>query len=108
MNKNEYPIDLGKPMSSGMVAMPEKSSKKEKYYPSIYLDWDDKYDLPDSGVMEVRFKKRSETNRTQEGKTSQSVDLEILEILDVESDDSDAKTESGDKALDRYRNEGGK
>jgi len=105
---DKYPIDLGKPMNGGLATMPEphsKKGKKEKYYPSLYLDWDDDYDLPKSGVMEVRFKKRSETNRSQDGKTTQSVEIEIREILGVESDKEESDEESGDKALDRYRSE---
>jgi hypothetical protein len=108
---DKYPIDLGKPMNVGgpvSVSEPSKpSKKKEKYYPSLYLDWDDDYELPESGVMEVRFKKRSETNRSQDGKTSQSVEIEIREILDVESEEEEATEESGSDALDKYRNEGG-
>ena len=106
---NKYPIDLGKPMGEP-VPTPDLAppKKKEKYYPSLYLDWDDDYELPDEGVMEVRFKKRSETNRTTDGKTTQSVELEIRAILDVESEEKESEEESGDKALDRYRSEGGK
>lgn len=76
--------------------------EKKKSYPCLYLDWDNKYDLPDSGVMEVRFKKRSETTRKYEGDTSQSVELEILEIVDVEPAE-EAGEESPGEALDRYR-----
>jgi hypothetical protein len=109
MHDDKYPIDLGKPMG-GQIATesPKPSKKKEKYYPSLYLDWDDDYELPRSGVMEVRFKKRSETNRTSDGKTTQSVEIEIMEILDVEADEAKSEQESGEKALDRYRSEGGK
>lgn len=104
---DKYPIDLGKPMNGGLVSMPEppKKGKKEKYYPSLYLDWDDDYDLPESGVMEVRFKKKSETNRSQDGKTTQNVEIEIRAILSVESEKEESDEESGDKALDRYREE---
>jgi hypothetical protein len=101
-----YPIDLGKSMSSpsAPLSVVEKPNK-EKYYPCLYLDWDEKYDLPSEGVMEVRFKKKSETTRNYEGKTTQSVELEIQEILDVESTGTKEKEETADRALDRYRNE---
>jgi len=105
---SDYPIDLGKTMDSPIaVSAPEpmKSSKeKEKYYPCLFLDWDEKYDLPDEGVMEVRFRKKSETNRTSDKGTSQSVELEIREILDVESE-SDEETEHAGDVLDKYRSE---
>jgi hypothetical protein len=109
MIHDKFPIDLGKPMSgTPMATNPEPSDKKEKYYPTLYLDWDEDYELPKEGVMEVRFKKRSETNRTSDGKTTQSVELEVCEILDVESDEEEATEESGGDAIDRLRNEGGK
>jgi hypothetical protein len=111
MNSDKYPIDLGKPMNSGgpISTEPQEAKKKEKYYPSLYLDWEDDYELPESGVMEVRFKKRSETNRSQDGKTTQSVEIEIREILEVTPDKkAKSESESGEKALDRYRDEAGK
>lgn len=103
----EMPIDLGKGMDYP-PSMPEKMPSKEKYYPCLFLDWDEKYDLPAEGVMEVRFRKKSETNREDDRGTHQSVELEIREILDVESEADEDMEESGGDALDRYRNEGGK
>ena len=104
--KEKYPIDLGKPMNGIAVPVsptPSKKAKKEKYYPSLYLDWDQDYELPEEGILEIRFKKRSETNRSADGKTTQSVELEMREILDVESESSEGDEESGADALDRYR-----
>jgi hypothetical protein len=102
----ELPIDLGKPMG-GPISLPEPSTaspKKEKYYPCLFLDWDNEYDLPESGIMEVRFVKKSETTRTRDGETSQSVELEIRAIIDVESEAKEKK-ESGGDALDKYKEE---
>lgn len=89
----------------GPIDVATKPSKppKEKYYPCLYLDWDDEYDLPSEGIMEVRFKKKSETIRDSDGKRTQSVELEIQEILDVESEAEDVQETAGE-ALDRYRN----
>jgi hypothetical protein len=102
MPHDKYPIDLGKSMSGELV--PIKDNPREKHYPCLYLDWDGDYDLPDEGVMEVRFKKRSETNRTSDGKTTQSVEIEVREILYVEAEEGEEE-ESGSSALDRYRKE---
>lgn len=100
-----YPIDLGKKMSGGPIAVEvPPPEKREKYYPCLYLDWDDEYDLPASGEMTVRFRKKSETTRTGERGTSQSVELEIREILDVEADKT-SKKESASEALDKYKKE---
>jgi hypothetical protein len=54
----EYPIKLGKKMGGPEVAsMPMHDMKDEPFYPTLHLDWDSKYDLPDSGTMTVRFRK---------------------------------------------------
>lgn len=106
----KYPIDLGKKMDSTMPkSVSSKKNKNEKYYPSLYLDWDDKYDLPDSGTMTVKFRKTSETNTTRSGeKSRQSVSLDILEITDTKAEkvsDKESKEESGEEALDRHMDE---
>jgi hypothetical protein len=105
MPNEKMPIDLGKPMG-GPMSKPEPMSvnTKEKYYPCLYLDWDDEYDLPESGVMEVRFVKKSETTRTNSEGKSQSVELEIREILDVEAEADEEEEPAGD-VLDKYRKE---
>lgn len=88
--------------------MPKESSEKNKnhkYYPSLHLDWDDKYDLPDSGTMTVKFRKTSETNTTRPGdKSRQSVSLDILEITDTKAGkEKEPEEESGSDALDRMK-----
>jgi len=100
------PIDLGKESSGPCcVDMPSPSERK-KYYPSLYLDWDDEYNLPKSGTMVVRFKKRSETTRETDKETSQSVELEILSIEDVKADkENKSDREGGSEALDKYKKE---
>jgi hypothetical protein len=101
---HDYPIDLGKGMNNGPVEiMP--SPRKEKYYPCLFLDWDEKYELPESGHMHVSFRKKSETNREDDRGTHQSVELEIREILDVEADKKSKKERSGSEALDEYKKE---
>lgn len=96
-----YPIDLGKSMDLGPTEAAKEPTKE--YYPSLYLDWDSDYQLPDEGEMTVHFKKRSQTTRKEKDKTKQTVELDIVEILDVESTGAEAEEESGGKALDRYR-----
>ena len=101
------PIDLGK-ASNGpcCVDVTYPPAEKKKYYPSLYLDWDDEYHLPKSGTMVVRFHKRSETTRETDKETSQSVELEILSIEDVKADkDAKKDRESGGEALDKYKEE---
>lgn len=83
---------------------PARGYDDKKYYPSLYLEWDDDYELPDSGVMMVRFKKRSQTDRTTDKGTQQTVELDITEIKDVEPDKTEEKENPG-RALDKYREE---
>lgn len=107
----KYPIKLGRKMGA-CPSVSEPAKKGEKYYPSLYLDWEEKYDLPDSGTMTIKFRKTSETNTARPGeKEKQSVSLDILEILDTKAgkskEDSEDETEeeSGGEVLDRYRKE---
>lgn len=106
---NEYPIDLGKKMGGGPLAVdvpPPMPSERKKYYPCLYLDWDGKYDLPASGEMTVRFRKKSETTRESDRGTSQTVELDIEEILDVEADkEKKGSRDEGSEALDKYKKE---
>lgn len=104
----KFPIDLGRKYSSEAMPMAHHP-KSEKSYPSLYLDWDDKYDLPESGEMTVKFEKTNETNTKDKEGNRQSVTLKILEICCVESkkeeeEDKD-ESEDGGKALDKLMEE---
>lgn len=101
-----YPIDLGKKMSMPEVApSPSKESDDKMYYPTLYLEWDKDYEMPDSGMMVVRFKKCSQTDRTTEDGTHQSVELEIQKIMEVEPDKEEEEKEDRESILDRYMDE---
>jgi hypothetical protein len=89
---DKYPIDLGK-KPPGDPSPTVTSLSKEKYYPSLHLEWPDDYDLPKSGTMEITFVKTSETKTTHNGKTSYNVTLEIKtieEVSDKSGDEEDA------------------
>lgn len=104
----DYPIDLGKKMSdSPMAVEPTKEDKNKKYYPSLYLTWDSKYDLPDSGEMTIKFRKSSETTRKdRNGDESQDVSLDILSIESVEEGKEEKVEESRGDSLDRLAKRG--
>ena len=102
----DYPIDLGKKMDGPIAVPTSPPSERKKYYPCLYLDWDDKYDLPASGEMTVRFRKKSETTRQSDRGTSQTVELDIESIVYVEADKVSKKDrENGGEALDKYKKE---
>lgn len=94
----KYPISLGKKMGepSAMTDAP-KTTSSEMYYPSLHLDWEKPYDLPKEGTMVVKFKKTSESNTTRNGKTNQSVSLDIIEIVSVDSEEAPEVSEPGDR-----------
>lgn len=102
----EFPIDLGRKMD-GPTAVPSPSSS-EKFYPTLHLDWDSDYKLPESGTMVIKFTKTNESNsKSRDGKKHQSVSLDITSIDKVSGGKS--KTEKSDEdtgdALNRLKKE---
>lgn len=101
----KFPIDLGKSMEESMAT---PSSPSEKFFPSLHLEWDSDYKLPESGTMVVKFTKASEVNsKRKDGKKSQSVTLEITSIDSVSGGKSkpEKKDEDTSDALDRLKKE---
>lgn len=96
-------------MKDSMPSVAVTSDSSEKHYPSLYLDWDSKYDLPDSGTMVIKFNKTSESNsKGKDKKPHQSVTLEITSIESVKGGASKAKSSSADDtgaALDKLKDE---
>jgi hypothetical protein len=98
----KYPIDLGESLNGSELEVP--SSSKEVFYPTVHLEWDTDYNLPESGEMVVKFKKTRETVTTREGEDKKfEVTLELHEILDVKSmkTDKDEEDDSSEDALDK-------
>lgn len=76
-------------------------------YPCLHLHWDEQYDLPEDGIMTVKFHKRRETNTESDDGDSQSVELEVLSIESVEAAEESDEPEKTDRekaseALDKY------
>lgn len=102
-----YPLDLGKSGSDMAVPTSPSSEKDKTYYPSLHLEWDESYDLPDSGTMTVKFKKVHESTSKRNGEDAhQSVTLDIESIESVEADAGEGSDEeSPSDTLDRLKNE---
>lgn len=85
------------------------SPSSEKFYPTLHLDWDSDYKLPESGTMVIKFTKVNEVNSKRKGgKKSQSVTLDITSIDKVSGGKSKTEKtdeESGEEALDRHMDE---
>lgn len=102
----KFPIKLGRKMSDHMAGPVSTSDMKdEMHYPSIYLEWDSKYDLPDEGTMVIKFKKNSETNRKTKDKETQEVSLDVLEITSVKPGGSSKQEPDTGDHLDKLRKE---
>jgi len=97
------PIDLGKPISRGeSVSISDNDEGEKVYYPTLFLEWDESYDLPDSGTATIEFEVTSRTDDTKNGKYSVSID--VKKILSVKADKAAAK-ESPEDRLDRLKAE---
>lgn len=87
-------------------------SNSKEHYPSLHLEWNDDYNLPESGEMTIKFRKVSETNSKHGGKSRQSVTLDILSIESVEKksvkeddEEESTKEESSSDRLDKMAEE---
>ena len=94
-------IKLGRKGPGSPVAdIPAPAS--EEYYPSLYIDGGKELlDIPASGEMVVKFRRNSVT----EGRTTNSLSLDILEIVSVEAGEKDSEKEDSGEALDKIKSE---
>lgn len=76
-------IDMG--MKGYGLSEPTKAYEDETHYPEFHYCGDKEIDLPDEGVMEIRFRKVSEEERSNgDGKKRYSFTVCVEEILEVE------------------------
>lgn len=82
----------------------EKTSEPEAIFPSFHYSGPKELDLPDEGVMEIKFCKKSETSRTRrDGSHWYECDIEVKCICEVESEEEEPDKTPGtdaEKALD--------
>ena len=107
---SNYPIHLGKKSTSfgppvSLSHMPEKPEEPTEHFPTLYLEWEKNYEMPDSGEMTVKFKKARETNTEDRRGTRQSLELEVLEIISVKAKKGYKKEESSEEAIDKLAKE---
>lgn len=96
----KLPIDLSR-SDMCMTEPCPMSTKDMEHYPSLHLEWNDDYQLPESGEMTVKFRKVSETNSKHGGKSRQSVTLDIISIEEVKK----GKVKSSDEDEEEYDKE---
>ena len=102
----KYPINLGRKSGSMMavVSAPEKDNEDDTHYPTLFLEWEKPYDLPDEGVATIRFKV---CRRTEDEKHKRySVELDVTDLLSVKSDKpKTSEVKDREDNLDKLRSE---
>lgn len=94
------PIDLGRKSDFSPVETLTNSTKEPSvYYPEFQYSGDKELDLPDEGVMEIRFRKVREVEEKRGDTEHYTCTIEVCEILEVEGDEEvEAPTKSGTEA----------
>lgn len=108
----KMPLDLARKMPGQTdikgLSIETSPTDNSPVYPTLFLEWDKKYDMPESGTMTVKFVRKSENTRKQkDGKVHQTVELDITSIEDVEAGEraEDDETPTGevlDKMAEEY------
>jgi hypothetical protein len=88
-------IDLEQKDSYPEVA--STASENRKYFPSFHYSGKE-LDLPNEGEMTIRFKVTERTESDRHGKKTCSYTLEVQSIEDVEEENDDSPTKSYDEA----------
>lgn len=98
-------IDLGQKMPSTPIPV-NPVEADDVVYPHLYIDSKSDLKLPDEGTMTIRYcVERRTTTETEGGEKSQSLCIEVQEIVDVEAaPDSEDEDNRGD-ILDSYAKE---
>jgi len=99
-------IDLGTNQKDRFAGMemgpgPNPAGSDRKEYPRLNLSGLKKFGLPDSGTMEIKFRKVSESNSTRgDGSEWHECSLEVQCICEVESAEPKAPAKSDTSAAD--------
>ena len=99
-------IKLGRKMGPMPAGIPEPESESEEIYPSLFLEWEKPYELPEEGTMTIRYKTVSKSASKRKGSEPRyTMELEIKEIVDVEESESKKDDMNGEQALDKLAKE---
>jgi hypothetical protein len=96
-------FDLGQANDGPCCAPSCCSSDKQVYYPSFYVSGDKKLEVPDEGVMTVRYKKVSSSQSEDKRGEHYSCCIEVREIVSTESEKAEApakRSRDAEDALD--------
>ena len=95
------PIKLGRKMSECCITPMKSEPDSEEFFPSVHLEWDKDYELPDEGTMTVKFRIARESREVKVER--QSVDLELTEIVSVAGKVQVKEDDDTGEALDKLR-----
>jgi hypothetical protein len=101
-------FDLGQENDGPCCCDAPVRSEKQLYYPSFYVNGDRKLDVPDEGVMTIKYKKVSSAQSEDKRGKHYSCCIEVREVVDVESDEVEAPSKrdrSAEDALDSLMSE---
>ena len=88
-------LKLGESLDD-MLSVPEQ--RERKHYPTFHIESDKKLELPHEGTMTIRFKKTGFSMREDEdGDMHYSCDVQVHEIVDVESEEPEAPARNRSK-----------
>lgn len=73
-------LDLSQSSDSYTDNTPAMPAEREPSYPCLYLTCDGVENLPDSGTMKIKYRVKGRSMKEMKGKTSHSIDLELLSI----------------------------
>lgn len=101
----KFPIKLGRKMPGMSMPANVPHTDEEMFYPTLYLEWDKPYELPESGEMTIRFRSTRNAHDKKNGKFTE--DLEVLEIVGVKAKKADKKSDYDESAesIDKLRDE---
>lgn len=92
-------IDLGTKYPEMSEPMPMKMSESKVMYPHLHICGDKELDLPDSGVMEIEFRKISESERkNDDGSDTYECCLEVRKILEIEGEEEEEEDDNEPQA----------
>lgn len=95
-------FDLGQ-TSEGPCCAPCGSGEDRVYYPSFHFNGDKKLDVPDEGVMTVRYKKVSSSQSEDKRGKHYSCCIEVQEIVSAHGEEVEApskRDKSAEESLD--------
>ena len=99
----KYPVKMGLRPEEGIDGPMELDDRGRVFYPSLFLEGKEEFDLPDEGELTIRFKKTGSSKKERRGGTKYTVDLDVLELVKVAKGKKEPP--KGEEELDKLKEE---